>query len=322
MAATAPGATTLPALRTTIGIDLGGTKMTAGRVSADGRILEQRTVPRPQDPSAMAHAPIALASQLMADDVGAVGLGVAGFVTDEGVLVWGPNVVGEKVPYRDLMWERFGLPVTVDNDANFAALGEARLGAAQGYRHSIMITLGTGIGGGIIIDGDVFRGSGFAGEIGHIIVDVGGPQCTCGQRGCWETFASGRRLDQLARDIAARQPDGEVGRLASGGVPDGTHLTEAAIAGDESAIAAIREMADWLGIGIANLVVTLAPEVIVIGGGVSRAGDILLDPARAAATASIEGAAHRPETPIVGATLGANAGLIGAAIAAKETIDE
>ena len=270
----------------------------------------------------MADAPIALASQLMADDVAAVGLGVAGFVTDEGLLVWGPNVVGENVPYRDLMWERFGLPVTVDNDANFAALGEARMGAARGYRHSIMITLGTGIGGGIIIDGRVFRGSGFAGEIGHIIVDVGGPQCTCGQRGCWETFASGRRLDQLARDIAAREPEGRVGQLAGGAIPDGTHLTEAAIAGDKSAIAAIREMADWLGIGIANLVVTLAPEVIVIGGGVSRAGDILLDPARVAATAHIEGAAHRPETPIVGATLGANAGLIGAAIAAKETIDE
>ncbi len=309
-------------MTTTIGIDLGGTKMMAGLVDDEGRIVEQRTVARPRDPDAMAAAPIELADSLMADEVAAVGLGVAGFVTDEGVLVWGPNVVGENIPYSAMMAERFGLPVTVDNDANFAALGEARLGASQGYRHSIMITLGTGIGGGIIIDGNVYRGSGFAGEIGHMIVDVGGTRCTCGQRGCWETFASGRRLDQLARDLAARRPAGLVAELAAGSTADGVHLTDAALAGDEEAVAALVEMAGWLGLGIANLVVAFAPEVILIGGGVSRAGDLLLEPARAAAASSIEGAAHRPETPILGATLGANAGLIGAAIAAKELLDE
>ena len=302
----------------TIGIDLGGTKMSAGRVWPDGSIEHRIVVPRPKTSEAMAVAPFDLAEQLLDDRVTAIGIGVAGLVANDGTLVWGPNVEGERVPFGELMRERFDVPIFVDNDANVAALAEARIGASQGYAHSVMITLGTGIGGGLILNGEIFRGGAFAGEIGHIIVDVGGPLCTCGQNGCWETFASGRRLDQMARDIAARQPHGAIATLAAGALPTGTHLTTAAIAGDAVARRHLVEMSEWLGLGIANLIAILDPEVIVIGGGASAAGELLLTPTRIAMNNKLEGAAHRPEVPIVVASLGADAGLIGAALAAEE----
>lgn len=292
--------------------------MSAGRVWSDGSIEHRILVERPKTSEAMAVAPFELAEQLLDDRVGAIGIGVAGLVSSDGTLVWGPNVEGEQVPFGDLMRQRFDVPVFVDNDANVAALAEARIGASQGYEHSVMITLGTGIGGGLILNGEIFRGGSFAGEIGHIIVDAGGPQCTCGQNGCWETFASGRRLDQMARDIAARQPHGAVAGLADGGLPTGAHLTSAAVAGDVVARRHLVEMAGWLGLGIANLIAILDLEVIVIGGGASAAGELLLAPTRIAMNNKLEGAAHRPEIPIVVARLGADAGLIGAALAAEE----
>ena len=305
----------------TIGIDLGGTKMAAGRVADDGTVLTRVTVPRPADPVAMAEAPLALADQVLDEQVEAIGLGVAGLVTREGTLVWGPNVAGENIPFRDLMATRFSLPIAVDNDANLAAYAEARIGAARGYDHSLTLTLGTGIGGGLILGGEIFHGAAFAGEIGHFIVDVGGPECTCGQRGCWETFASGRRLDQMARDEAAREPEGRVAAGAAGDTPSGAHLTQAAVEGDASARRLLAEMGGWLGLGIANLIVILDLEIVVIGGGASQAGDMLLAPTRRAMRNHLEGATHRPEVPIVGAALGADAGLIGAALAAKELLD-
>jgi len=301
-----------------IGIDLGGTKMSAGLVHSNGRIERKLVVARPKNAHEMAIAPVELAQELWSDDVTAVGVGVAGLVAGDGTLVWGPNVEGEQIPFGALMRERFAVPVIVDNDANLAALAEARFGASRGYEHSIMITLGTGIGGGLIMSGEIFHGASFAGEIGHFVVDAGGPACTCGQNGCWETFASGRRLDQMARDIAARQPHGAIATLAQGGLPSGALLTEAAIAGDSIAREHLAEMAEWLGLGIANLIAILDPEIIVIGGGASAAGELLLAPTRAAVTDKLEGAAHRSEVPIVGAALGADAGLIGAALAANE----
>lgn len=304
----------------TIGVDLGGTKMAGAIVEADGSIRTESKVPRPTDQRGMTEGPLDLAAELMTDDVAAIGIGVAGLVRGDGTMVWGPNVPGEHIPFGELARRRFGVPVVVDNDANLAALGEARVGAAAGYRHSIMITLGTGIGGGLILDGELYRGSSFAGEIGHITVDVGGPTCTCGQRGCWETFASGRRLDQIARDVAAHEPSGLVATLAAGEVPNGTHITAAALEGDPTACRQLAEMGTWLGIGIANLIAILDPERIVIGGAVSGAGDLLLEPARRAVADSLEGSSHRPEISIVGAELGAAAGMIGAALAARDLV--
>jgi glucokinase len=304
----------------TLGIDLGGTKMAAAIVDATGTILAAETVARPASGTGMLTEPVALAQRLVDDSVGAIGVGAAGLVDHAaGTLVWGPNVAGEHVEFRRLFQDGLQLPTVLDNDANVAALAEARIGAAQGYRHVSMITLGTGIGGGWMVNGELYRGRSFAGEIGHVVIDAGGPRCTCGQSGCWETFASGRRLDQMARDLVAKNPDGLVARIASGASPDGRDLTEGAIQGDADAIELIEEMAAWLGIGIANLIAAFDPEILVIGGGVCRAGEVLLRPTREAMVEALEGAKHRDPTPIVAAALAEDAGVIGAALLAQET---
>ncbi len=305
-----------------LGIDLGGTKMAAAIVAADGSILKRQTVPRPSTGSAMTHEPVELASELIDDSVGRVGVGVAGLVDwSSGTLVWGPNVAGEHVPFKAMFEEALARPTAVDNDANVAGLAETRIGAARGHQHVVMITLGTGIGGGWIVHGQTYRGRNFAGEIGHMVVDVGGHWCTCGQRGCWETFASGRRLDQMARDLVAARPGGLVAKLAAGDTPTGRHLTDAALEGDWDAVALIEEMGSWLGIGIANLIAAFDPEIVVIGGGVSRAAGVLLEPTRESVLNALEGSDHRPPTPIVAASLGEDAGVIGAGLLALETIE-
>jgi len=293
--------------------------MSAGLVDESGTVLDKFTVARPVNQAEMEEAPLELAAKLMHADVAAIGLGAAGLVSrPEGRLVWGPNVVGRDIPFKDLLEAQFGLPTMVDNDANLAALGEYRLGAAQGHQCVLLVTLGTGIGGGVVIGGTIYRGRSFAGEVGHMVIDVGGPRCTCGQRGCWETFASGRRLDQIARDVAAADPAGPTARLAGNGPASGIHLTEAAIQGDPQAAQAVAEMGAWLGIGLASLVAVLDPDVIVVGGGVARAGDILFRPARESITAALEGSTFRQPTPLVAASLGEDAGIVGAALAAAE----
>ena len=303
----------------TLGIDIGGTKMSAALIDRRGTVVELRGADRPSVPDEMVTAPVELARDLMTDDVKAIGLGVAGLVrADEGVLVWGPNVVGTNVAFSANFEREFGLPTAVDNDATVAGLAETRVGAAVGYRHVAMVTIGTGIGGGWMVDGARYHGRGFAGEIGHMIVDVGGPVCACGQRGCWETLASGRRLDEMAREIAMADPDGLIARLVGETATSGRHLTDAAIQGDRRANLALVELAGWLAIGLANLIAAFDPEIIVIGGGLSRAGDLLLEPTRAALQKTVDGADHRVSTPVVGATLGEHAGVVGAGLLAWE----
>jgi glucokinase len=293
--------------------------MSAGLMDGQGTIVEKVTVDRPVHQAAMEESPLELAAKLMRSDVAAIGLGAAGLVSwPDGRLVWGPNVVGRDIPFKDLLEGRFSLPVVVDNDANLAALAESRIGAGRGYRHVVLLTLGTGIGGGFVIDGDIYRGRSFAGEVGHMVVDVGGPQCTCGQRGCWETFASGRRLDQIARDLAATDPSGLTARLAENRPAGGFHLTEAALQGDAPAVQAVAEMGSWLGIGLASLVVLLDPDVIVVGGGAARANDLLLQPARNTMIEVLEGSSFRSPTPLLAARLGEDAGIVGAGLAAAE----
>ncbi len=308
-------------VESTLGIDLGGTKMAAVLLSMDNEVMEMTTIPRPSTPAAMLDEPIALARSLIGDQVTAVGIGAAGLVrSTDGVMVWGPNVEGEEISFKTHFEASLDLPAFVDNDATLAGLAETRIGAAVGYRHVLMMTLGTGIGGGWMIDGAPYHGRGYAGEIGHMIVDVGGPVCTCGQSGCWETFCSGRRLDQMARDLVAANAGGLTAKLADGDIPTGRHLVDAAIEGDGDAISRIEEMASWMGLGIANLIAAFDPEIVVVGGGVSRAGDLLLAPARLATAAVLEGATHRSETPIVCAELGERAGAIGAAMFARESM--
>lgn len=304
-----------------LGIDLGGTKIAAGMVDEEGLVGEPVEIPTPRDPAALSRAPLELVEGLVDGEVAAVGLGAAGLVRwPEGVLVWGPNVTGKAIPFRTLLEDGLGLPAWVDNDANVAGLAEARLGAGRGCRHMLMVTLGTGIGGALVIDGEIYRGASFAGEIGHMVVKPGGPACSCGGQGCWEAMASGSALDRLAMRVVDEDPDGLVMELAARRPPDGEHVTAAAARGDSFARSLVDELAEWVGLGLANLIAMLDPETIVIGGGVVTAGDLLLDPARQAVSRQLMGAEHRPETPIVPARYGAEAGMIGAGLLALESI--
>src|SRR5439155_17974101 len=209
-----------------------------------------------------------------------------------------------------------GLPTIVDNDANVAAWGGFRFGAGMGSGDMLLVTAGTGIGGGIVHGGRLFRGAhGFAAEIGHVIVEPGGPRCGCGNLGCLESVASGRAIDRLGRAAAAEHPRSELALLAGGdpAMATGPVVTRAARAGDPIAVRVLSEVGRRLGEGIAGLVNVLDPEVVVVGGGVIDAGELLLEPARAAFREAVEGHAFRPDVPIVAAALGNDAGAIGAA---------
>ncbi len=306
----------------TIGVDLGGTKMVGGLVSPDGSISHESFRPRPATHQAMLEEPFALVDGLLTPEVRAIGLGVAGLIDENGRLAWGPNIAGTDIAFRELAEAAFGLPVIVDNDANFWAVAEATLGAAAGYDHAVVLTLGTGIGGGIIAGAQLYRGNGFAGEFGHIVVDPDGVTCTCGNRGCWETLVSGRHLDLLAREIVSHDPDGLVAAEAGAELPTGQHLLGPALAGDRSAIDAYRAVGEALGRGLATLAVILDPQIIVIGGAVAAAGDLLLSPARQAFHDRFEGASYRPIPSIVPRVLGASGGAIGAGLAAHGLVTE
>ncbi len=305
----------------TIGIDLGGTKLSGGVVDPSGTIERKIERPRPRTSEQMLESPVELIRHLIDEHVSAIGLGVAGLVSEAGVMRWGPNVTGEHLAFLDTIRSEFALPVVVDNDANLAGFVEAAIGAGRGHRVVLMVTLGTGIGGGLVIDGEIYRGRGFAGEIGHMLVDVGGPLCTCGQQGCWETFTSGRRLDQMARDAAADHPSGRIAQLSGSNMPTGVHITTAAIEGDEQALELVAEVAWWLGVGLSTLIAVLDPNVIVIGGGVSRLGDLLVRPTQRAIAATLEGYDVRTPTPIEVAAFGEDAALVGAGLAAARMID-
>jgi glucokinase len=279
-------------------------------------VLDRTERPTPADDVAATVETVSeLAAELAAAGGEALGVGAAGMVDfDAGVLRYAPNLAWREIPLRDLLSERTGLPCVVDNDANVAAWGEYRFGAARGYRHVLVVTVGTGIGGGIVADGELFRGAhGFAAEIGHIIVEPDGPLCGCGNRGCWEQVASGRALDRLARAEVEQDPAGRIAALAAGAEASGRHVSEAARGGDPPATAIFAAVGRRLGEGIAGLVNILDPEVVIVGGGVAEEGAVLLDPARHAFLDAVEASEHRPEVPILAATLGNDAGAIGAA---------
>ncbi len=308
-------------MRSAIGIDIGGTKVAGLRVGEDGTVLDRRERPTPaEDVGATVETVGRLAAELAAGGGEAIGVGAAGMVdVTAGALRSAPNLAWREVPLRDLVADRTGLPCVVDNDANVAAWGEYRFGAARGSRHVLVVTVGTGIGGGIVADGQLFRGAhGFAAEIGHIIVEPDGPPCGCGNRGCWEQVASGRALDRLARAEAERDPAGRIAVLAAGVEPSGRHVSEAAREGDPAATAIFATVGRRLGEGIAGLVNVLDPEVVIVGGGVAEEGAVLLDPARAAFLETVEAPQHRPEVPILPAALGNDAGAIGAAALALD----
>ena len=234
-----------------------------------------------------------------------------------------PNVAWREFPLRERVEQEVGIPAYVDNDANVAAWGELRFGAGKGTSDMLLVTVGTGIGGGIVSGGKLLRGAhGFAAEIGHVIVEPDGPRCGCGNRGCWEQVASGRAIDRLGREAGVLHPTSRLVELA-GGDParvGGRVVTAAAREGDPVALHVLAEVGRRLGEGLAGLVNILDPDMVVIGGGAVESGDLLLEPARAAYAAAVEGFDHRAAVPIVAAALGNDAGAVGAADLAVEEV--
>jgi len=301
----------------TVGVDLGGTKCLAVAMEG-GVVVDERRVPTPAGEAGLLDALAGVVTDVRGDrEVLGVGVGVPGLVDRAGVLRFAPNLPG--IVDFDIKAEleaRLDLPVRVDNDATCAAWGERQVGAAQGWHDVILVTLGTGIGGGIVAGGALLRGAnGFAGEIGHMVVDPDGPPCPCGQRGCWERFASGGGLGRLAQQAAAEGRAGRVLALAGGdpALVRGEHVTEAAAEGDAEARAVLADLGWWVGLGLANLANAFDPQAFVLGGGLIEAGDVLLDPVRTAFAALLTGGPYRPPIDIVPATLGEHAGAIGAA---------
>ncbi len=311
-----------------IGVDVGGTKVLAMAVDRTGRrIGNEARRPTPTGQSPLLDTIVGVITEVRAsvgdDEAVAIGLGVPGLVDSDGRLAVGPNLPGiTEVPFRSELEGRLSLPVQVDNDANCATWAEVRLGAARGADEAFMVTLGTGIGGGIVTGGQLQRGAhGFAGEPGHMVVDPAGPPCPCGRRGCWERFASGSGLGRLARDAAESGKGRRLVELA--GHPEavrGEHVTRAAQEGDAEALEVFRQFGWWAALGIANLVNILDPGIVVVGGGLVEAGEIVLSPIRAAFGDLVLAAEHRPEVPIVPAVLGGDAGAIGAALLGFERV--
>jgi glucokinase len=309
--------------RRAIGLDIGGTKIAGLLVDEDGTIHEriERDTPA-EDVDATLERVHAVGAEL-ASEAEAVGVGAAGMVDfDAGVMRSAPNLAWREVPIRDLISERLGLPCLLDNDANAAAWGEFRFGAARRYDEAVlMVTVGTGIGGGIIADGHLYRGAhGFAAEIGHIIVEPDGPLCGCGNRGCWEQVASGRALDRLGAEAAREDHTILIARLAAGNPVTGRYVADAAREGDAKALAIFDRVGSRLGEGIAGLVNVLDPEAVVVGGGVAEEGELILDPARRAFVDAVEAPDHRPAVSLLEAALGNDAGAIGAAALALDSL--
>jgi glucokinase len=314
-----------------IGIDIGGTKVAGGVVDENGEILARarRDTPhRSKRPRVVEDTIVDVVDELLAQhaDVDAVGIGAAGFVAaDRATVVFAPHLSWRDEPLRDALSKRIEAPIMVDNDANAACWAEWRFGAARGDVDVVMVNLGTGIGGAILVHGEIYRGRyGIAGEFGHMQVVPEGQRCECGNRGCWEQYASGNALVREARAmILANSPVAtDLAARVEGRAEDltGPIVTEAARDGDATSIELLSEIGHWLGIGIANLAAAFDPGTFVIGGGVSAAGELLLGPARDTFRRRLTGRGYRPEARIVAARLGNEAGLIGAADLARNDL--
>jgi glucokinase len=306
----------------TIGVDLGGTKMLVGALTGTEPLWESREASTGQTEDELVELLVREVCDARDARPGAVavGLGIPATIDhDRGVAVSAVNLPLSELPIRDLVSERVGLPVFVDNDANVAALAEYLYGAAEGMPNIVMITVGTGIGGGLVLGGEVYRGATGAGaELGHTVIQADGPPCqgNCPNHGCVESLASGTALGREGRAAAESAPDSALGRkLAAGEEVDGKVVTEAAIAGDETAIGVLELIGSRLGVACSSFANIFQPDAIVVGGGVIAAGDLLLEPARR----ELRERALTPmnRTPILEATLGNDAGMIGAAALAR-----
>lgn len=312
-----------------VGIDIGGTKIAGALVDSAGRITHREQLPTPGEETAQILDTTAeMVTTLVAaagGEVSGIGMACAGMVDGRAGRLWfSPNL-----PLRDLdvateIRQRTGHDVVLENDANAAAWGEYRFGAGIDCDDMLLATVGTGVGGGCIIDDRLLRGAfGIGGEIGHITIDPNGPRCGCGNDGCLEVYASGTALERYARElIASGEAKGAGLRERCGGTPEaltGQDVTELARAGDEGAVALFTQLGTRLGEGLASVCAIVDPAIVVIGGGVADTGALLIGPTTDAFAAHLIGRGHRPSPTIVAATLGNDAGLVGAAALARET---
>ena len=304
----------------TIGVDVGGTKIAAGVVDEAGNLV---ATARRETPATDAEAIEQAIAEAVAElreghEVDAVGVAAAGFIDKtRSVVIFAPNLAWRNEPLRADLERQVGLPVLVENDANAAAWGEFRFGAGREVDDMLLVTLGTGIGGGIVLDGNLLRGAfGMAAEIGHLRIVPDGIRCGCGNRGCWEKYGSGSALVREAREMASSGAlsaqrmldlaDGKAKKIT------GQMVTQAAAEGDSAALELLQDVGRWVGEGVASLAAVLDPAVVVIGGGVSEAGDLLMDPVRQSFRRTLTARGHRPEAELRLASLGNEAGMIGA----------
>ena len=311
----------------TVGVDIGGTKVAAGVVTHEGEVLAQvrrETPHRSKSPQVVEDTIVDAVLDLAQNhEIHAVGIGAAGFIDAERAnVLFAPHLSWRNEPLREAISSRLRLPVVVENDANAAVWAEWRFGAGRGESHLVCVNLGTGIGGAMIVNGTLHRGRfGVAGEYGHMQVVPDGRRCECGNRGCWEQYASGNVLVREARELAAANSPvaHRIIERAGGDVAaiTGPLITEAAQDGDPAARELFEDIGNWLGVGMANLAAALDPGTFVIGGGLSEAGDLLIGPARESFRRSLTGRRYRPEATIVQAQLGNTAGLVGAADLAR-----
>ena len=308
-----------------IGVDVGGTKIAAGVVTPEGEILNEVRYPtaagRERLVSSIARAIVEARDEY---EVGGVCLAVPGTVLSARNKVSdAPNLHAiEGIPLKDELEERTGLAATVENDANAAAWGEFRFGAGSEVDHLIFLTLGTGVGGGVISHGILLRGAqGAGGELGHVTIQATGPRCACGNHGCLEALASGTAIARRAREVASEKPDSALGRLAVERKVIGEDVTELARGGDAAALEVLEETGTWLGIGLAGFINVFNPEAIAIGGGVARAGNLILDAARREVRLRAT-SPGRDLVEIKEATLGAESGVLGAGALARDESGE
>lgn len=305
-----------------IGVDIGGTKIAAGLVSESGEILDSLAEPTPDDAAGIPEVVADLVKRLSGDEKAAgIGIGAAGFVGEDRATVrFAPNIDWREEPLGQRVGKLVNLPVVVENDANAAAWGEFRFGAGEDTDDLLLITVGTGIGGGIVHRGQLFRGGfGVAAEIGHMRIVPNGLLCGCGQHGCYEQYGSG---SALVRDARARVAKGDPGSAAiaaleRGAGITGPGLTQLAQDGDPLSVDLLADLGRWIGEGAAVLATILDPSVIAIGGGVASAGDLLMETLIEAFAEHLPARAHRPQASLRLAALGNEAGIIGAADLAR-----
>jgi glucokinase len=310
-----------------IGIDIGGTKVAGALVDENGAIIREARVATPvSDPVALVDAVVGLVTDLRAGEkVLGVGVAMAGFIDHQQAnVIYGTNFGWKNFPLKSEIEAKLDVPVIIENDANAAGWAEYRFGAGQGHQHMVMLTLGTGVGGAIIVDGKMLRGGfGVAGELGHMRVVPDGIPCGCGQRGCIESYASGTALLRTANELVD-SGDAAGKRLAElkaqAGQLTGAEVYQALVEGDPGAVQLLRNLASWLGQAIASLSAILDPEIVVIGGGVSQAGDLLLEPLREAFRKYAPAGGFRPELAIVTAEFVNDAGVVGAADLARVSL--